>query len=87
MIARTVQMYQICAGEHPDLRIPTLDYRGTPVGFDVHRIAATGITPYLNIGIAGVGGGQIGGGVARAPLEPFLRAAEELTHLTKERNA
>lgn len=87
MIARTVQMYQICAGEHPDLRIPTLDYRGTPVGFDVHRIAATGITPYLDIGIAGVGGGQIGGGVARAPLEPFLRAAEELTHLTKERNA
>ena len=87
MIARTVQMYGICAGEHPELRIPALDYRGTPVGFDVRRIAATGTTPYLDIGIAGAGGGQIGGGVARAPLQPFLRAFEALTPITKERNA
>lgn len=87
MIGRTVQMYEICAGEHPDLRIPALDYRGTPVGFDVRCVAETGITPYLDIGIAGVGGGQIGGGVARAPLEPFVQAAEALTHLNKERNA
>jgi hypothetical protein len=78
MIARTEQMYRICAGEHPQLRIPALDYRGTPVGFDVRAIADTGITPYLDIGIAGVGGGQIGGGVARAPREPFLLAAQAL---------
>lgn len=87
MIGRTVEMYDICAGEHPDLRIPALDYRGTPVGFDVRRVAETGITPYLDIGIAGVGGGQIGGGVARAPIEPFVQAAEALTQLNKERNA
>lgn len=78
MIARTSMMYDICAAEHPDFRIPVLDYRGTPVGFDVLRIAETGITPFLDIGIAGIGGGQIGGGVARAPLEPFVRAAEVL---------
>lgn len=78
MIARTTQMYDICVAEHPDFRIPVLDYRGTPVGFDVRVIAETGITPVLDIGIAGVGGGQIGGGVARAPLEPFVLAAEAL---------
>ncbi|MBO0679035.1 DUF1116 domain-containing protein [Mycolicibacterium sp. S2-37] len=78
MIARTEQMYSICAGSHPDLRIPALDYRGTPVGFDVRAVVETGITPVLDIGIAGVGGGQIGGGVARAPLEPFRLAAEAL---------
>lgn len=78
MIARTEQMYRICVAEHPDLRIPVLDYRGTPVGFDVRAIAETGITPVLDIGIAGSGGGQIGGGVARAPLDPFLQAARAL---------
>ena len=78
MIARTTQMYQICVAEHRDFRIAVLDYRGTPVGFDVRAIAETGITPVLDIGIAGVGGGQIGGGVARAPLEPFALAAEAL---------
>lgn len=78
MIARTEQMYRICVAEHPDLRIPALDYRGTPIGFDVRAIADTGITPVLDIGIAGVGGGQIGGGVARAPLEPFVLAAQAL---------
>ncbi|ANS31935.1 hypothetical protein R1CP_36645 (plasmid) [Rhodococcus opacus] len=80
MIARTEQMYRICAAEHRDLRIPVLDYRGVPVGFDVRAIAETGITPVLDIGIAGVGGGQIGGGVARAPIEPFLLAAEAIAN-------
>jgi Protein of unknown function (DUF1116) len=78
MIARTEAMYAICAGEHPDFRIPSLNYRGTPVGFDVNAVASMGITPVLDIGIAGVNGGQIGGGVARAPLEPFIEAAEAL---------
>lgn len=78
MLARTTQMYRICVGEHPDFRLPVFDYRGTPVGFDVRAIAETGIAPVLDIGIAGIGGGQIGGGVARAPLEPFVLAAEAL---------
>jgi hypothetical protein len=80
MIGRTEQMYRICAGTHPDFRIPALDYRGTPVGFDVRAVAETRITPVLDIGVAGVGGGQIGGGVARAPLEPFVLAAQALAH-------
>lgn len=81
MIARTEQMYEICAAEHPDLRIPVLDYRGTPVGFDIFAVVETGITPVLDIGIAGKRGGQIGGGVARAPIEPFRLAAQALDEL------
>jgi hypothetical protein len=80
MLERTEQMYRISVTTHPDFRIPVLDYRGTPVGFDVYAIAETGITPVLDIGIAGIGGGQIGGGVARAPLEPFTLAAEALAN-------
>ncbi|WP_028936392.1 DUF1116 domain-containing protein [Pseudonocardia spinosispora] len=78
MVERNLQMYEITAGEHPLFRIPFLKYRGTPVGIDVHRVAHTGITPALDVGIAGRGGGQIGAGSFRAPLQPFLDAASAL---------
>jgi hypothetical protein len=78
MIARTRQMYDITVTESPDFLIPVLDYRGTPLGLDVEKVQRTGVTPYLDIGIAGRSGRQIGGGVARAPREPFTRAWEAL---------
>lgn len=78
MIARTTAMYDITVSESADFLIPVLDYRGTPLGLDIEKIQRTGVTPYLDIGIAGKSGRQIGGGVARAPLEPFARAWEEL---------
>ncbi|CAJ1509344.1 DUF1116 domain-containing protein [[Mycobacterium] burgundiense] len=80
MVARTTAMYDITVTESPDFLIPVLNYRGTPLGLDVERIIQpTGITPFLDIGIAGRSGRQIGGGVARAPREPFLKAWEALT--------
>lgn len=79
MIARTTAMYDITVAESPDFLIPVLDYRGTPLGLDVEKIAArTDVTPYLDIGIAGRSGRQIGGGVAKAPLVPFTKAWEAL---------
>ncbi len=78
MIARSEAMYSITHTEHPAFRIPSLDYRGTPLGIDVRRVVETGCTPYLDIGIAGSSRRQIGGGVARAPLEPFLKAQQAL---------
>ena len=78
MIARTTAMYEITVTEHPDFLIPVLNYRGTPLGFDVEKVTNAGITPYLDIGIAGRSGRQIGGGVARAPIEPFQKAWEAL---------
>lgn len=78
MTARTVAMYDITVTESPDFLVPTLDYRGTPLGLDVERIRRTEVTPYLDIGIAGRSGRQIGGGVARPPLSPFVEACEVL---------
>lgn len=78
MVRRNEQMYEIAAAEHPWFKIPYFDYRGTPVGIDVQRVAATGVAPLMDVGIAGRGGGQIGAGCFRAPLEPFQEAAREL---------
>lgn len=78
MINRTVEMYDITAAEHPRFQIPFLGFRGTPVGVDVHRVAATGTTPVMDVGIAGRSGGQIGAGSFRAPLEPFTEASRAL---------
>jgi len=79
-IRATEEMAEICLGEHPHFRIPILDERGTPVGIDVRKVVETGITPLINTGIAGKkpGVGQIGGGVARAPIACFEQALEAL---------
>ncbi len=75
MIAMNREMYDITLAEHPDLKIPYFGFRGVPVGIDVHKVVATGITPALDIGVAGKGGGQIGAGVLRAPMPCFTAAA------------
>jgi hypothetical protein len=74
----TEEMAEICLGEHPHFRMPTLDERGTPVGIDIRKVVETGITPMINTGIAGKvpGTGQVGAGVARAPLACFVQALE-----------
>jgi hypothetical protein len=79
-LAATEEIREICLGEHPHFRIPTLDDRGAPVGIDVARVVETGITPLINTGIASrkAGVGQIGAGVARAPLACFVAALTAL---------
>ena len=79
-LAATAEMREIVVGEHPHFRVPALDERGTPVGFDVRLVVETGITPLINTGIAGrtAGTGQVGAGVARAPLACFTQALEVL---------
>jgi hypothetical protein len=79
-LAATEEIREICLGEHPHFRIPTLDDRGAPVGIDVARVVETGITPLINTGVAGrrAGVGQIGAGVARAPLACFASALEAI---------
>lgn len=76
----TCAMYEITAAEHRVYRIPGLDFRGTPVGIDVIKVARTGQQPFIDTGVAHrePGIGQVGAGVVRAPIEPFLAAAEAL---------
>jgi hypothetical protein len=77
-VRATEEMAEICLGEHPHFRMPTMDERGTPVGIDIRKVLETGITPMINTGIAGKipGTGQVGAGVARAPLACFEQALE-----------
>jgi hypothetical protein len=76
----TDEMREIALAEHPHFRIPAQDGRGAPVGIDVRRVVATGITPLINTGIAGrrPGTGQVGAGTVRAPLPCFTAALEAL---------
>ena len=72
----TLEMYEITLAENPNHQIPALDFRGTPTGIDVRRVVETGIQPVINTGIAHreAGVGQVGAGLVRAPLQPFLDA-------------
>lgn len=76
MVERTLEMYSITAGEHPDFRIPYLRYRGIPVGIDIHRVVKSGKTPVMDIGAAGKDGSQIGAGVLYASGSCFQAAAD-----------
>ena len=73
-------MSRICAGTSTRLRLPVLDNAGTPLGVDVRRVVETGITPAVNTGIVHVsdGSGQVGAGVAHAPLACFKQALLDL---------
>jgi hypothetical protein len=81
-IATTEDIDRICAGRSSRFTLPLLDFRGTPVGVDVRRVVELGITPRINTGIlhASAGTGQIGAGVAHAPLASFHQALIGLDH-------
>ena len=74
MVEMNLAMYGITVGEHSDFRIPYFSYRGTPTGIDIFRVVETGVTPVLDVGLAGKDGGQVGAGIVRAPLECFTAA-------------
>jgi hypothetical protein len=76
MIEMNLAMYDITVGENTDYKIPYLRYRGTPTAIDALKVAETGVTPVLDAGLAGRGGGQIGAGIVRAPVECFRAAAK-----------
>jgi hypothetical protein len=79
----TLAMYEITAGEHSAFSIPSLNFRGTPVGVDVRRVVESGVTPRLNTGIAHKepGVGMVGAGLVAAPMGCFQAAFEALKTL------
>jgi hypothetical protein len=76
--AFTRAMGEIAAARHPRWTIPALDGEGVPSGIDVRKVADSGVQPAINTGIAHrkPGVGQVGAGVARAPLACFDKALE-----------
>ena len=76
----TRSMWEIGAARNPRWTIPGLDFQGVPAGLDVRRIVDRGIQPVIHTGIAHrrAGVGQIGAGIALAPLACFRKALEAL---------
>jgi len=76
----TRRMYGITLVENGDYGIPALGFRGTPTGIDARRVVESGVAPVINTGIAHreAGIGQIGAGIAHAPLACFASALGEL---------
>ena len=70
-------MYGITVTEHPHYRVPYLGYRGTPFGIDVGKVAASGVAPVVNAGLASKEAGRgTGGGQPGAPAPGLLRGAQ-----------
>jgi hypothetical protein len=69
-------MGRITLARNPSYALPPLGFVGTPTGIDARRVVDSGIAPVINTGIAHrrAGVGQIGAGIARAPLACFSSA-------------
>jgi hypothetical protein len=76
----TRSMGRITLGRNPSYALPSLGFIGTPTGIDARRVVDSAIQPVINTGIAHkqAGVGQIGAGIARAPLACFAAALTAL---------
>jgi Protein of unknown function (DUF1116) len=76
----TERLAAVCAGRSSRFKIGVLDNAGTPLGVDVRKVVELGITPAITTGILhrSDGTGQVGAGVAEAPLGCFADALADL---------
>ena len=76
----TREMYRITLERNPAFALPPLGFAGAPTGIDARRVVESGVQPVINTGIAHKlpGVGQIGAGIARAPLSCFADALRGL---------
>lgn len=74
----SLEMYEISIGENNIYTLPAFNFRGSPTGIDIVKVAETGITPVLDTGAAHkiAGKGQVGAGIVRMPVDAFILAAE-----------
>jgi hypothetical protein len=78
--ALTRELDRVCVGRSSRFTLPMADGRGTPLGVDVRRVVEHGITPKVTTRILhnSDGSGQVGAGVAEAPLGCFRAALLDL---------
>jgi hypothetical protein len=76
----TQRLAAVCAGRSSRFKIPVLGNVGTPLGVDVRKVVELGSTPAVTTGILhrSAGTGQVGAGVAEAPLACFAEALADL---------
>lgn len=75
-IAQTREMEKICVKRNYNYPIPNLDFDFLPVGIDIRKVLATGISPVIHGGMFNKEGGLIGAGMARVPMECFEKAMQ-----------
>ncbi|TMF37117.1 MAG: DUF1116 domain-containing protein [Chloroflexi bacterium] len=75
-MAYTVEMADITLARSRDFQLPPLRFLGSPTGIDLRKVLDTGSAPVIDTGIAHrrPGVGQIGAGIARAPIACFVEA-------------
>jgi len=77
LVARSLAMYTITHGEHPEFKIPYFNFRGIPTGIDVFKVLETGTVPLINGFIVNMKGhGLAGAGTLHMPLGAFQAAAD-----------
>ena len=76
----TVDLDRVCVGRSTRFTLPNQGGRGTPLGVDVRRVVELGVAPSVTTGILHVsdGSGQVGAGIAEAPLSCFNAALLDL---------
>jgi hypothetical protein len=76
----TREMQRITLARDADFALPPLGFVGTPTAIDLRRVVESGTAPVINTGIAHrePGVGQIGAGIARAPLACFAAGLREI---------
>jgi len=76
----TRSMYEITWGESEHYQIPSLGFRGTPLGIDCRAVVHSNVLPVVNTGIAHrqPGIGQVGAGLVEPPMKAFVGATRAL---------
>ena len=69
-------MRTICAGANPAFAPGAVDFTPAPLGVDIRKVVRLGLTPIIDTGVLhkASGVGQIGTGIARAPMAAFHKA-------------
>jgi hypothetical protein len=73
-IAVVQEFHTITLAAHQKFSLPTMDSQNTPLGIDVRRVVETRQVPFITTGVLHETSptvGQIGTGIARAPLAVF----------------
>ncbi len=73
-------MRSICAGANPAFAPGAVDFTPAPVGIDIRKVVRLGLTPIIDTGVLhkASGVGQIGTGIARAPMAAFTKALDAM---------
>jgi hypothetical protein len=83
-LAALDDLAEITVGRHPRFSLPPAGNVQTPLGIDLRRVIETRIVPFITTGVLHESSptvGQIGTGVARAPVALFDGALVELAHV------